>query len=80
MKNCSWKLWTRVYEMPLSRGTLFWAYKGRKYIAVDVRGEAHVVMFTTLFLVLKRRIGSGSYYEIDLLLASLLLLFVIYAN
>jgi hypothetical protein len=42
-------------------------------------------MFTTLCLVLKT-IGSGSYYEIDLLLASLLLLlllmmmFVIYAN
>ena len=46
------KLWAKVYEVCLRRETLFWPYKGRKYIAVNVRGEAHVVMFRTLCLVL----------------------------
>jgi len=29
MKDCSWKLWTRVHEICLRRETLLWAYKGR---------------------------------------------------
>jgi len=37
-------------------------------------------MFTTLSLFLKRKIRSGPYCEIELLVASLMILFVIYAN